>query len=184
MSSKSAAETGLEKLLPKLQRDFPGLAFAKGETFSWSPKTYTVTYGTQASRRQGIPAEWSLLHELAHALLGHQNYHTDFELLLLEVAAWHKAEALAADYGIQINDDHVQDCIDTYRDWLYQRSACPTCSNTSLQLNSVTYQCFNCSTKWTVTASRFCRPYRLTTKQQKTPSAAPESVGTTFLQKL
>lgn len=184
MANKATASTGMEKLLAKLRSDYPRLTFTKGESFSWSPKTRTVTYSLNAEQRPDIPPEWSLLHELAHALLGHRNYQTDFELVLLEVAAWCKAEKLAQDYDVQIDDDHVQDCIDTYRDWLYQRSACPTCGNTSLQENSVTYRCFNCSTAWTVTASRFCRPYRLTNKQQKTPSAAPESVGTTFLQEL
>jgi len=122
-----------------------------------------------------------MLHELAHATLGHNSYETDFELLLLEVAAWDKAKALARDYGETIDDEHVQDCIDTYRDWLYQRSNCPACSTTSLQESAVSYKCFNCGSSWTVTASRFCRPYRLMAKQQKTPHEAPKSFETTFL---
>ncbi len=167
----------METLLRRVKSDYPKLKLIKGSAFSWSPATNTITYKSATDKVRS----WSLLHELAHALLGHKSYGTDLELLLLEVAAWNKAKLLAEAYDIQIDDNHIQDCIDTYRDWLYQRSTCPLCSNTSLQQDSVTYRCFNCNTSWTVTASRFCRPYRLTSKQQKTPSAARESSETTFL---
>lgn len=165
-------------LLSNIQTDYPKLNFTEGETFSWSPLNQTITYKQTG---KGKIADWSLLHEVAHAQLGHKRYQTDFELLMMEVAAWARAKELAEDYGLIINEDHIQDCIDTYRDWLYQRSTCPGCDSTSLQHNSVTYKCFNCGTSWTVTASRFCRPYRLTSKQQKTPSEARLSTGTTFL---
>lgn len=169
----------MEHVLANLKTTYPHLSFVEGEQFSWSPKTRTVTYRL---KRQKYPAEWSLLHEVAHGLLEHHSYQTDFELLLLEVAAWEKAKDLAREYDLVIDDDHVQDCIDTYRDWLYQRSACPDCGGTSLQYNAVTYKCFACETAWTVTASRFCRPYRLTTKT-KTPPEAHKSPQTTFLER-
>lgn len=165
-------------LVNKIKRDYPSLNILPGLHFGWSPKTRTITYRLESS---GQIASWSLLHELAHACLDHNNYETDLELLLLEVAAWGKAKELAHVYAENIDEDHTQDCIDTYRDWLYQRSTCPTCSTTSLQHNSVTYRCFNCETSWTVTSSRFCRPYRLTTKQQKTPPAIPKDAVATFL---
>lgn len=104
--------------------------------------------------------EWALLHEVSHALLGHQTYHTDVELLQLEVAAWARAEQLAADFDIHIEADHIQDCLDTYRDWLHGRSICPTCTTRSLQQSDHHYRCHNCHTSWRVSASRFCRPYR------------------------
>lgn len=168
---------GMEHVLESVKANFPDLKFVEGEMFSWSPRSQTVTY-----KKGGTQKIWSLLHELAHALLGHNSYTTDFELLILEVAAWEKAKELAKKHGIAINEERIQDCIDTYRDWLYQRSSCPTCDSTSLQHNAVTYRCFNCGTSWTVTASRFCRPYRLTTKQQKTPpEGSPKSLQTTFL---
>jgi hypothetical protein len=51
--------------------------------------------------------------------------------------------------------------LDTYRDWLYKRSICPTCTAKCLQQGDfVHYRCFNCHTTWRVTASRFCRAYR------------------------
>jgi ribosomal protein L37AE/L43A len=171
----------MASVLLDVRADYPDLTFTEGEAFSWSPRKQTITYKPVRSQKV---ANWSLLHELAHALLSHHRYQSDFELLLLEVAAWDKARELATDYGIKIDEDHIQDCIDTYRDWLHQRSRCPSCNNTSLQHNSVIYKCFSCETSWTVTASRFCRPYRLTSKQQKTPSEALMSSGTTFLHSL
>lgn len=162
-------------LLKSINQNYPNLDLVEGTAFSWSPNTKTITYALDGKQKT-----WSLLHELAHALLGHSSFETDFELLLLEVAAWEKAKALAAEHNIEIDEEHIQDCIDTYRDWLYQRSNCPACDNTSLQQNSITYRCFNCGTAWTVTASRFCRPYRRTTKQ-KTSSEAPKNLQTTFL---
>ena len=164
-------------LLASLKKDHASLTFNENVTFSWSPAKKTITYSLKNNETL---TNWSLLHEVAHALLGHKNYETDFELLLLEVAAWQKAKELANNYAIQIDEDHIQDCLDTYRDWLYQRSSCPTCSNTSLQQDATTYACFNCGASWTVTASRFCRPYRLSAKQ-KTPSEALTGKQTTFL---
>src|SRR5688572_553670 len=136
----------MDRLLKQVKADYPSLKFSDGETFSWSPSTGTITCRPADDEQLNT---WSLLHEVAHALLGHKKYTTDFELLLLEVAAWDKARQLAKHYGIDIDEGHIQDCIDTYRDWLYQRSNCPRCSNTSLQRNAVTYNCFNCGASWT-----------------------------------
>ena len=168
----------MEQLLTRLKAAHPKIKFCGGEAFSWSPSTSSVTYKTAGNDQLN---QWALLHEVAHAILKHKKYDTDFELLLLEVAAWQKAKELGVQEQIDIDEDHVQDCIDTYRDWLYQRSNCPTCGNTSLQQNAVTYRCFNCDGSWTVTASRFCRPYRLSSPKTKTQAEAPESTGTTFL---
>lgn len=159
----------MHTLLTKLPSDFPGLAFVAGHDFRWSPQTQTIIY-SQATEDETMAA-WSLLHEVAHALLGHTNYRSDFELLQLEAVAWYKAAELAQNYGYKIDSDHIQDCLDTYRDWLHQRSTCPRCGTTSLQASARQYHCHNCSTGWTVTASRFCRPYRRRQTTKKSPAA-------------
>jgi len=154
-------------LLDQLVHDFPEVAFAEGKTFCWSPASRQVLYRADA---QGVSAAYSLLHELGHALLDHRRYRLDFELLELEVAAWEKAKTLAGRYQIEIDEDHVQNCLDTYRDWLFRRSICPSCTTKALQLdNQPAYRCFNCNETWRVSPSRFCRPYRKTAGQQ--PSA-------------
>ncbi len=150
----------MNKLLPKLIKDFPDLSFRQGNSFSYSPKDRTIFFMID-SGNDNDRHNWSLLHELGHAILKHNSYTTDIELLKMESEAWHKAKQIGAKYGYDINEDHIQDCIDTYRDWLHQRSTCPNCSTHSVQTDSKTYKCFNCSQSWSVTSSRFCRPYRL-----------------------
>jgi hypothetical protein len=165
----------MQTLLKQFRADFPELTFVEGTAFCWSPEHKQIFYYLEKSR----VASWSLLHELAHALLGHHTYDSDLELLMLEIAAWEKAKELAGHYDKVIDEDHIQDCIDTYRDWLDARSTCPRCLGNGLQLDSRHYNCFNCQLKWRVTNSRFCRPYRLTklgTEKQK----SPEVTQTTF----
>lgn len=161
----------MDKLLVRLAEDFPQLCFAAGPSFCWSPATGQILYKQSAPDDPSPQAVFSLLHETGHALLGHKRYRLDFELLELEVSAWERAKHLAAQYGITIDEDHIQDCLDTYRDWLYRRSICPSCTTKALQQDgSHYYQCFNCRATWRVSPSRFCRPYRQTKHARK---AAP-----------
>lgn len=153
----------MKPLLTQLKRDFTQFNFVVGDTFSWSSRKRIINY--PATPPDPGHAPWSLLHELGHALLGHTTYQTDFELLKLEAAAWDKAARLGKKYGHLIDPDHIQDCLDTYRDWLHQRSACPNCSITSLQRDMHTYCCYNCNTQWHVSRTRLCRPYRLLQKE-------------------
>lgn len=148
----------METVVKALQQSFPQLHFTISDTFCWSPETSEVFYDTRRRPDTGV---WSLLHETGHALLEHTSYKGDFELIRLEVAAWEKAKELAADLTITIDDEHIQDCIDTYRDWLYRRSICPSCNTKCLQESELAqYYCFNCHETWRVTPSRFCRAYR------------------------
>jgi hypothetical protein len=148
----------IDKLIVRLQAQFPDLQFVAGEQFSWSPETSEIFYKANSRGKQAI---WSLLHESGHALLQHTTYQADFELLKLEIAAWERAKTLAQNLGLTIDNDHIEDCLDTYRDWLYKRSICPNCTTKSLQQGDfVHYRCFNCHTTWRVSASRFCRAYR------------------------
>jgi hypothetical protein len=150
----------MQSLINKLTDSYPQLTFTAGRQFYWSPESREIFY-KQGS--DGEQASWSLLHETGHALLGHASYRGDFELVRLEAEAWERARQLAADFGIEIDEDHIQDCLDTYRDWLYKRSICPACSTQCLQQGDFShYRCFNCRTTWKVSASRFCRAYRQT----------------------
>jgi len=147
----------MEKLVDALCRDYPHLNFNASDAACWSPVQHQVSYSIK-----GEPSDcWSLLHELGHALLGHRSYQSDADLLQKEAQAWDKAVALGRRYGVAIEADHIQNCLDTYRDWLHQRSTCPTCGNHGLQQSKALYRCLNCQGTWTVTSSRFCRPYRL-----------------------
>ncbi len=147
----------MPRLAIKLPADFPQVNFTASNRFYWSPKQQTVFFDHS---KQDEAAEWALLHELSHGLLAHANYKTDFELLQLEVSAWHKAKQVAVNYKIIINEDHIQDCLDTYRDWLHARSTCPSCTEHGVQQTNAVYICLNCSNEWRVSNARFCRPYR------------------------
>lgn len=167
--SKAPTLRVFDELLARLTVDFPQLQFSAGKSFCWSPISGQVFYtAIHAGSKSGslnysedATALFSLLHETGHALLGHKRYELDLELLNLEVAAWQRAKALAGQYDIGIDENHIEDCLDSYRDWLYARSVCPSCTTKALQMDSMSaYRCFNCATTWKVTASRFCRPYR------------------------
>jgi predicted RNA-binding Zn-ribbon protein involved in translation (DUF1610 family) len=139
-------------------KDYPQFKFEPGPQEHWSPKTNTITYSEVEPLAE---LQYGLLHELAHALLGHSSYNSDFELLKLETEAWDLAVKIGKKYKIKLDPDHIQDCLDTYRDWLHRRSKCPTCGMHVLQDSSSSYRCFNCGTSWQVSARRFSRPYRL-----------------------
>ena len=147
----------MDKLLILLKKDYPEITFVQGDSFYWSPQKNKIHY----RYIDDLPeSSWPLLHEIGHAELGHRRYSTDFELLTLEIEAWEHAKKIAKKYGHKISEDHVQDCLDTYRDWLYKRSTCPKCTVNSLQIQTDTYRCFNCNNQWRVSASRKCRTYR------------------------
>jgi hypothetical protein len=150
----------MNELIARLQAKYPALKFTPGKQFCWSPETGEIFY---IPRAKGPSADWSLLHESGHALLGHTNYRADLELLHLEVAAWDEACLVANELGIKIDKDHIQDCLDTYRDWLYNRSICPKCTAKCLQQGDfVHYRCHNCHKVWRVSNNLFGRSYRST----------------------
>jgi hypothetical protein len=151
----------MKNIIDTIRNDFKHLNFVEDEIFFWSPKNQEVHYRKNSSSEADV---WRLLHEIGHAVLDHKRFNLDINLLHLEIAAWEEAKKNAERYGMIISEDHIQDCLDTYRDWLYKRSICPDCLNTSLQNTSNSYSCFNCNNSWKVSASRTCRTYR---KKQK-----------------
>ncbi|HEX9679775.1 MAG TPA: ImmA/IrrE family metallo-endopeptidase [Candidatus Saccharimonadales bacterium] len=157
-------------MVKRLSNDYAQFNFSAASQFSWSPSTNTINYPVSALRSQS--GMWSLLHELGHAILGHTDYASDLELLKIERAAWDEAQKIAANYAILIDYDHVENCMDTYREWLIKRSRCPVCSNTSLQLDINHYSCFNCGSEWRVPRSQACR---ITRQAIKNPSDASRS---------
>lgn len=161
MAATSLSAKHWQELISQLAIDYPAIAFANGSKDSWSPSTKLVII----NESEILPIRaWSLLHELSHALLDHQSYISDFELLRLEVQAWQKAKQIANNYHIQIDEDHIQDCLDSYRDWLHKRSTCPDCQLRAAQNSINSYKCYNCGLQWQVSESRLKRPYRKMSK--------------------
>ena len=154
-------------LIDQVVKAYPDLRFVADNAYYWSPADTTVHYNEE--RLDSETGLWSLLHEVAHGVLGHTTYGTDYQLLAYEVEAWEKAIELGKIMSLSISNDHVEECLDSYREWLYARSTCPTCRLNSLQTEVNTYRCLNCDCVWRVSPSRFCRPYRT---KSKTPSEA------------
>lgn len=147
----------LRDFIERLSSDYPDFNFAAGKREHWSPKDKVITFN---AKQPFTNLRCGVLHELAHALLGHNNYQTDFELLKLESEAWELAAQIGKNYNITISHEHIQNCLDTYRDWLHRRSACPSCGMHVLQQSPKVYKCFNCHSRWRVSSGRFARPYR------------------------
>lgn len=146
----------MDHIVAKLRKDYPKLTFVIGDAPCWSPRDKQIFFTLDSE--QGLAG---LFHELAHALLGHHTYQNDIDLLKKEVEAWEEAGRVAKHYAVSLDWNHIQDCLDTYRDWLHKRSACPVCQMNGLQHDSRHYSCLNCGQEWQVSTSRFCRPYRL-----------------------
>ncbi len=154
----------MNDLIDKIKAIYPKLKFSPADSFYWSPEVKEIFYDNKAN---GKLNEWSLLHETGHALLNHSHYDADYMLIKLEIEAWQKAKEISSLLDLKIDEEHIQDCLDTYRDWLYKRSDCPKCSNKSLQESDFKhYRCFNCHSRWRVSASRFCRTYRISDKSE------------------
>lgn len=155
----------MSSLIHKLKTDHPSLSFVQGDDFSWSPAQKTIFYVTGQAKSTQL-----LLHELAHALLGHTEYRRDIELLAMETAAWEKAREYADEYNVRVKEPIIQDHLDTYRDWLHARSTCPNCSANGYQTDTSTYQCPACSHAWRVNEARVCALRRYAISQNKNPS--------------
>jgi len=145
-------------LLPKVIADFPEVTFIAGEEFLWSPSNKTVFYV------ESEPHSPLLLHELAHGLLDHHEYDKDIELVAIENKAWEKAREIGTQYGVSIDEDLIQDHLDTYREWLHARSTCPSCEATGFQTGKEAYRCVACLHEWRVNEARLCglKRYSLT----------------------
>jgi hypothetical protein len=136
------------------------LTLKKGELFSWNHAACVITYNPQAEN-----AEAYLLHEFSHALLEHKEYAQDIELLKMERAAWDKALILASTLNMEIDEDLIESALDTYRDWLHDRSTCPGCGAAGIETSKQQYGCITCHTTWRVNEARDCSLRRYTSKK-------------------
>ena len=140
MQSKKNASNSLPfaTFVARLAADYPEFHFRYGTKFSFRfPKT--ITLGPEEPY-------WELLalHELSHAVLGHEDFNSDVERLKMEAAAWDKAKELADQYKVTIDEDFIESQLDTYRDWLHKKSRCPKCGLTRFQDVNGIYRCPRC----------------------------------------
>lgn len=132
-----------------LKTEFPNLTFRPGKRFFYRyPKT--IHYETDFD--DFSPYLHQFLHELGHALSGHKDYKTDIKRLKLEREAWDRAkllyDSLSKKYPLikstPWDPDFVEFSLDTYRDWLHNKSRCPRCGLTRAQSSDKKYHCPRC----------------------------------------
>ncbi|MBR2725635.1 hypothetical protein IKE97_03330 [Candidatus Saccharibacteria bacterium] len=127
-----------ERLFNQVRNDFPDFSFRQGKKFAFRPPT-TVIIGPDEAHDDLL-----LLHEVSHAVLKHRDFKTNIERLKMESEAWEKAKELANKYKIEVDEDFIQDELDTYRDWLHKKSRCPKCGLTRFQTPDGLYHCPRC----------------------------------------
>lgn len=138
----SASQNGYDKdkidfLLAVIQ-DHPEFRFKVGKKFAFrTPRTITVGPSEPFS-------ELLFLHEVSHALCKHKSFRMDVDRLKMENEAWDKARELAKKYGLTMDEEMIQEELDTYRDWLHQKSRCPRCNLTRYQTPDGIYHCPRC----------------------------------------
>ena len=123
--------------LARIKSDFPSLKFTPGKRFLFRPPK-TVVYVADSSDTL------LFLHELGHALTGLYDYKTEVGRLKIEVSAWEKAKELAVSYGVPVDEDFIEGELDSYRDFLHQKSRCPECGLTRFQTPDGTFYCPRC----------------------------------------
>jgi len=150
----------IKELLRQLRKQYPDYDFVAGDEFRWSGASSTIVVAANAATADAA----YILHELAHAILQHNDYHLDVELLRCESQAWNYAhETLAPRHKVPVSINLIEDALDSYREWLHARSACPNCGQTGLQNKTSTYTCLNCRCSWHPNDARQCalRRYKL-----------------------
>lgn len=120
--------------LAKIKSDFPSLRFTPGPRFLFRPPR-TVIYVADP------PETLLFLHEIGHALIGLYDFKTEVGRLKIEVLAWEKARELASSYGVPVDEDLIEGELDSYRDFLHQKSRCPKCGLTRFQTPDGVFHC-------------------------------------------
>jgi hypothetical protein len=152
-----------ELLLKRLREDFPDVKIMEDKVFHWRPYTREVGYDQTSSEKE---EEWErpallLLHEMAHAELGHEKFQWDMELLDMETAAWRWVrDETAARYEVKFDPNLAESKLLTYREWFWERSKCPECGGYGFQQHSDEYNCRSCNRVWRPNDNRFRRIWR------------------------
>ena len=124
--------------LEKIKANFPKYRLISGKKFAFRPPK-TIVIGPEEPQDELL-----LLHELGHAILGHTDFKLDVLRLKMEAEAWEKAREMAPKYGIEVDEELIQDQLDTYRDWLHTKSKCKRCGLTRYQTPDGVYHCPRC----------------------------------------
>lgn len=154
-----------QAFLQKLISDYPQFRFCLNQkrfSFRYAEPSHSNSNSAKSTIFIGPPQPFftlQTLHELGHALSRHKDYTTHIKRLKIESEAWEVAKMVLEKYQEQAktdqelakilpewNQDYVEDCLDTYRDWLHTKSKCKKCGQTRYQTKDGKYHCPFCET--------------------------------------
>lgn len=133
---------------------FADLTYLPAGYFAYDSANDIINY--DESRIDSSTGKLCLLHETAHAQLGHLAYQTDMELYVMEINAWQLTRQLASSFNLPVSNDYIAECLETYEYWLEARSSCPDCGNFCLNKTNSTFHCFVCGCNWRVNRRMDC----------------------------
>lgn len=127
---------------------YPQQQFLPAGYFAYDASENIVNYDPE--RIKDNMGKLALLHEVAHSLLGHFHYLFDFELYSMEMDAWNMTRDLAQQHHVQTNEAYIQQCMDSYDNWITERGTCPGCYEFNIQSIPGEFRCYRCKTRWEV----------------------------------
>lgn len=142
--SKTTIPKNAQAFLLTLKDEYKDFSWQLGSRFKYRyPKTIII------DEKSDTPWPYFALltlHELGHALSRHKDYKTDIERLRIESEAWQRAkhEINSHAWDLKYDEDFAEYELDSYRDWLHQRSKCKKCGLTRYQTTDGKYHCPNC----------------------------------------
>ena len=125
-------------LLKTLEVSYPNIIFKPSHRFRFHPPQ-TIFYDPKSAN-----AHLLILHELGHALIDKNTYQTDIERLKIESEAWNQAKIIAESLQVTFDNDFAEQNLNSYRDWLHQKSLCKKCHLTRFQTPDGIYHCPHC----------------------------------------
>jgi hypothetical protein len=129
-----------QSIITAIVADFPDFKWKFSGRFEWNFAKNTIYLG-EPQPNYALLA----LHELSHALLSHKDYKQHISRLKMEREAWNYAKTqLCPRYKIPFNEDFAEIQLDSYRNWLHQKSKCPVCKQTRYQDKNGRYHCPFC----------------------------------------
>ena len=127
-----------KELVDMVRVDYPDFRFRRGKRFAFRPPD-TILIGPEEEYDSLL-----FMHEGGHAVSGHRDFNQDAKRIKMEREAWERARDLCLKYGVNYDEDVVECELDTYREWLDQKSRCPVCGLTRFQTPDGQYHCPRC----------------------------------------
>ena len=124
--------------LDTIKHAYPTFSFRPGPKFLFRPPK-SIYYQEMDDNYRLL-----LLHELSHALLGHFSYEKSLERLQIERDAWEKTRELCEKHSVAFDESVAESELDTYRDWVHQKTLCKTCGLTCLEVSPESLYCPFC----------------------------------------